>query len=365
MLNQNILPSLSNWKHDPFADYGGLDRKDGLVNPDGQRYMVKYSEKHSRINNFDTSYVNNVVSEYVSSHILDILGFPVHETFLAARNGELLVACKNFCTESSKLIEFSRYLRKYYDSGNVGRLPSLSQLNFILSNDTDLSPHTDEFQIAYWERFVGDALVANFDRHMGNWGYMVSENGVSAAPIYDNGSTLFPALSEEGMSEVLQSEKGLLKRVFLFPKAALLVNGQKASYSDMLTSGYNKYLNEAVLKIVPKIEEKMPDVIEFIGEQDFFSDTRKSFYSTIIQKRFELLLKPSLNICRNRNYDLNALERLEHGISYREDDFEKSWESVNAKVKNMSADELLAYFGKGGFDDDSLSDDDFQGYGRR
>ncbi|MCD8095131.1 MAG: hypothetical protein LUE12_03260 [Ruminococcus sp.] len=40
-------------------------------------------------------------------------------------------------------------------------------------------------------------------------------------------------------------------------------------------------------------------------------------------------------------------------------------EEVLQEFANMSADELLAYFGKDGSDDDSLSDDDFQGYGRR
>ncbi len=323
------LPSLDDWERDSFADYDGSDRKDGLISPDGQRYLIKYSERHTRITDLDTSYVNNAVSEYVSSHILSIVGFSVHDTFLATKNQELLIACKNFCSESSKLIEFGRYLRKHYDSADVGRLPTLSQLNFILSSDEDLSPHEEEFQLIYWERFIGDALVGNFDRHMGNWGYMVSKNGVSTAPIYDNGSTLFPALSEKGMNEILQSEKELMKRVYLFPKAALLINGQKASYADLLMSGYNEYLSKAVLQTVPRIESKMPDVITFINEQDCLSDVRKSFYSTIVQKRFELLLKPSLEICRNRQFDLKALQRLENGISYREEDFETDWESLN------------------------------------
>ena len=49
----------------------------------------------------------------------------------------------------------------------------------------------------------------------------------------------------------------------------------------------------------------------------------------------------------------------------REQGQKEGREEVLQEFANMSADELLAYFGKDGSDDDSLSDDDFQGYGRR
>ena len=79
------LQNFDTWQRDRFADYGGSDRKDGLIDPDGALYLIKYAENHTRKNELDTSYVNNVLSEYLSSHILSIIGYDVHETVLGTR----------------------------------------------------------------------------------------------------------------------------------------------------------------------------------------------------------------------------------------------------------------------------------------
>lgn len=56
------LPLFDTWKPDIRANYGGSDRKSGLISLDGTRYMVKYSEKRATRNDLATNYVNNVVS---------------------------------------------------------------------------------------------------------------------------------------------------------------------------------------------------------------------------------------------------------------------------------------------------------------
>lgn len=165
------LLALDDWEVDMITAYSGSDRKEGLVDPEGHRYLVKYAEAHTRVNDLDTSYVNNVISEYMSSHILDIAGFEVHETFIATRSQNLLVACKNFTSGHQYLIEFGQYMRKHYDSGDIGRVPDIRQIEYILQNDSVLCDHAEELWNSYWERFIGDALVGNFDRHMGKPAY--------------------------------------------------------------------------------------------------------------------------------------------------------------------------------------------------
>ena len=39
-----------------------------------------------------------------------------------------------------------------------------------------------------------DALLGNFDRHGANWGFIKEDNKYTIAPIFDNGSCLFPNL---------------------------------------------------------------------------------------------------------------------------------------------------------------------------
>ena len=57
--NNHILKSIDSWKADIFADYAGSDRKDGVISPDGKRYLIKYAETHTRKNTIDTSYLTS------------------------------------------------------------------------------------------------------------------------------------------------------------------------------------------------------------------------------------------------------------------------------------------------------------------
>lgn len=332
------IPSLDDWASDLITAYSGSDRKEGLIAPDGGRYLVKYAEAHTRVNNLDTSYVNNVLSEYMASHILGIIGFEVHHTFIGTRRENLLVACKNFTSDHQYLIEFGQYMRKHYDSGDIERVPDIEQIDYILHNDPVLHDHAEELWNSYWERLVGDALVGNFDRHMGNWGYITDThmNSVYPAPIYDNASTLFPALSEKAMREgILPFQKEIIKRTLLFPKAALTVNKKKVSYQDILSSGYHPSIDKAVKNIVPGIFNKMPDIFHFIDNQKFLSDTRKTFYKTILNARAEYILRPSYECCISGKHDLDALERLKNGTEYTEKLFEIQYEAMRIPADSL------------------------------
>lgn len=330
MINSHTLQNIDTWEPDIFADYSGSDRKDGVISPDGKRYLIKYAESHTRKNDTDTSYVNHVLAEHLSSRILKIIGYPVHNTFLATRNDELVVCCENFTAEQEKLIEFECFLRKHYDSGELGRVPDYEQIKYVLHHDIMLSPYESELWQSYCERFVGDAFTGNFDRHMGNFGYLVSKvKKLAPSPIYDNGSTLFPALSEHGMkNEILPSQKEILKRTLLFPKAALIVNGTKVRYYDFLSSNYDIDMTMAVRKIVPVIEEKLPEVLNFIQNQPYLSDIRKQFYQVMLTARFQYLLLPVYECCISGQYDKSAYGRLASGVGYTEKMFDCEYEAL-------------------------------------
>lgn len=325
------LKNIDTWPSDRVANYTGSDRKDGVISPDGRRYLIKYAQKHTGKDDMDTSDVNNALSEYLSSHILGIIGCPVHHTFLATRNGELVVACENFIQKDQELIEFGTYMRKQYDSAEISRVPRYRQIKEILSTDPDLRMNPGLWN-DYCRRFVGDAFVGNFDRHMGNWGYLVSGTDRTAppvpAPVYDNGSTLFPALSSKEMHTILPKKKKLLKRTLLFPKAALAIKGQKISYMDMLSSNFDPAMTEAVLQIVPVIQEKMPEIKKFFHDQTFLSDTKKTFYQIILQTRLNFLLEPALEACRTGKYHPDAKKRLKDDIAYTEADFERDYDTL-------------------------------------
>lgn len=333
------LPSFDEWRPDIRANYGGSDRKSGLIDPAGARYMVKYCGKQAPRNDLATCYVNNVVSEHVSSCILGILGYPVHETALGTLGGEAVVVCKNFVPSGGELLEFERFMRRHYDAHDIGRLPDINQIYGILETDPVLSAQSDAFKRCYWERFVGDALVGNFDRHKGNFGYLIdADDTVSASPIYDNGSTLYPNLSEEGMAAVLSSPREIMRRVRLFPRAALGMNGKKVGYYDMMSSGIYSELTSAVTLMVPQMKAAMPAVQEFINGCDFLSDTRKDFYNVMLAERMAFVLEPAYDKCSVRRFDLGAKNRIESGADYSEADFETYWKYTGQTEKRDVAD---------------------------
>ena len=45
--------------------------------------------------------------------------------------------------------------------------------------------------------YIVDAFLGNFDRHGANWGFLKKNNKYSLAPIFDNGSSLFPQMIDE------------------------------------------------------------------------------------------------------------------------------------------------------------------------
>lgn len=313
------LPSFDSWSPDPHANYGGTCRKDGLLAPNGTRYMVKFQKRQG--------YANNIVSEYVASHVLGVLGYQVQETELGTLHGEVVVACRNFVPPDVALVEFGTFLRKHYDSGNIERIPNIKQVYEILETDRILSPQTDRFKSCFWERFIADALVGNPCRYHGDFGYLVRDDGfVTAAPIYDNGGSLFPELSEDEMAAILENPKEITWRARVCPKAAFTLRPDvKVGYYDLMSSGIFDELTNAVVRTVPHIRDAMPAAMEFINECGFLSDTRKDFYNTMLAERMRFILEPAYEKCVMRQFDLSARRRIEDGVEYDRDTFEAYW----------------------------------------
>ena len=59
--------------------------------------------------------------------------------------------------------------------------------------------------------YLVDALLGNFDRHNGNWGFLYSSQTDTAeiAPIFDCGNCLLPQADEKVMRNVLTNEDAL------------------------------------------------------------------------------------------------------------------------------------------------------------
>lgn len=144
--------------------------------------------------------------------------------------------------------------------------------------------------------FIVDSYLGNFDRHNGNWGFLVNEEtGIKRlAPIYDCGSCLFPAATDENFQKFLSNSEEMEMRIFKFPNSAIRLNNEKINYYDFLTTTTNEDCLKSIKRIVPKIQEKSKEIKEFIENIEILSPIRKQFYSEILQMRREKILEVAL-----------------------------------------------------------------------
>lgn len=321
------MPQLINFSNCPInvlSSYGGSDRKFGILYQ-GQPYMIKFAEKSHKLNELATSSINNCISEYLGSSIAASINIPTHETLLGYYAEELVVACKDFCGFEYLCQEFSQFMRMQYDSADIGKLPKLEQIYEVYNNNPILSNLKDGAIQRYWDTFIVDVLLANFDRHKGNWAFLVNKSSgeVSLAPTYDYGSTLYPAIGDDGVVNILNDDKEILKRIYVFPNAALLINNIKANYYDILTSGYDTNCSDAIKRIVPRIDMERINLI--IDETPIVSKLRKNFYKIMLNARKKLLLDKSLQVVNAKQFNSEALDRLNNGKPYTEELFEQDY----------------------------------------
>jgi len=319
------MDKIINFSECPRAhvSFGGTDRKIGVIY-DNSIYMIKFPQKHEKKTDMSSSYVNSVLSEYVCSHISASIGLPTHETLLGMYNGEIVVGCKDFRTSPNMHnIEFSEYVHAAYDSSDINRLIRLDQIYNTLRDEANGIPASlqDEMIARYWDTFVVDALVGNFDRHVGNWGFLSINNQLSLAPVYDFGSSLFPRASEEGMKTFLESPYKMHERALVFPSPSLVITDEKVGkvgYYDMMASNYDANCTAAVLRITPKID--MNKIYAIIDNTPFLSDVRRTFYKRILQERKELIIDRAYIRCFYQEYDQDAIKRLNTGHQFSSDE---------------------------------------------
>ncbi len=265
--------------------YGGSERKFGIL-VDGYEYMIKFQ----KYNNFGNKMYNHV-SEYIGCHIFELLGFEVQETYLGIYNSEEVVACKNFVVDNYQFVPFNDVGESTLDNDKEKYQYSYEDIMQMLTDNSKLT-NVDNTIKVFWEMFIVDALIGNFDRHGSNWGFLKKDNKYYIAPIFDNGSCLFPSMNdEEIMIEVMNSEDETNNRIYKYPTSQIKLNGKKSSYYEVINSLEFKECNEALIKIYRLYNHEK--IVQLIESVPFISKTHKDFYKYMINQRFNKIIKSS------------------------------------------------------------------------
>lgn len=286
-----------------YKYYSGADRKISITY-NNKNYLLKFPNYAK--DNKEASYTNNVFSEYIGCHIFNIIGIKAQETILGKYYYEDgtekdVVACLDFNTNDLKLTEFSNFQNSYIEiSNSTGKVNNdLNEIIETLNNHPDLY-NREEIKEKFWDMFIIDALLGNFDRHSGNWGFLIDEKNkkIEFSPIYDCGSCLYHQLLDSQMKDILNSEEEIDKRIYIFPNSALKINNNKINYFSFISSLENDSCNKALIRIFPKINlNKINELIDSILE---ISDIRKRFYKKLLEERYDKIIKYSYDKLINR-----------------------------------------------------------------
>ena len=177
-----------------------------------EQYMLKFPAHAKRNDNM--SYSNSCFSEYLGCHIYEIIGIPVQKTLLGTYKDKVVVACRDFTEPGVVLQDFASLKNQMIDSERQGYGTDIEDVIQTLEEQTAVDPVALERR--FWDMFIVDAFIGNWDRHNGNWGFLYDTrtDKVELAPVYDCGSCLYPQADEDIMRDVLENPQEMKYRIY-------------------------------------------------------------------------------------------------------------------------------------------------------
>ena len=275
--------------------YGGANGNKISVIYQDHLYMLKFPGI-PRINK-DMSYANGCISEYLGSHVFELAGIPVQQTLLGTytNNGKekIVVACRDFTSPEVVLQDFASLKNTIIGSSSNGYGTELEDILETIEQQMVMDPKI--LRERFWDMFIVDALIGNWDRHNGNWGFLYNPttDETILAPVFDCGSSLYPQADETIMQNVLKDPAEKDARIFDRPLSGIKKDGQKINYYHFISSLKNKECNDALKRIVPRVT--VPELVRLVEETPFIGKLQREFYQTMLLERREKILQFSLD----------------------------------------------------------------------
>ena len=271
--------------------YGGANGNKLSIIIDNELYMLKLPSHANK--NENLSYANSSISEYIGCLIYKSLGIKSQDTLLGTyiHNGttRICVACKDFEKDGYVLKDFASVKNQIIDSKSNGYGTNIVDILETIEKQTLVD--SVELSEYFWDMFVVDAIIGNWDRHNGNWGFLYNQEIDEAriAPIYDCGSCLFPQLDEDKMSKILNDKQLFNARIYDFPTSAILKDGKRINYLSFIKSNEFSQCNKAIERIKEKFI--FSEIESIINNIECISKIQKEFFIKIIKARSDAIFQ--------------------------------------------------------------------------
>lgn len=262
--------------------YGGSEKKLGII-LDGTEYMLKFRKETA------FGIRNNHFTEYIGSHIFAALGFNAQETYLGTYRSSQVVACRDFNVDGVQFVPFNDVGESTLDQDKETYQYEYKDIMQMLMDNSKLTDVKETVEL-FWRIFIVDALLGNFDRHGGNWGFLKKDNQYSLAPVFDNGACLFPNMTdEEEMLRVIHSEEETDKRIFNFPTSQIRLHGRKSSYYEVIHSLEFEECRQALAYVYRQID--MDRLENIIDETPLLTEVQQLFYKHMLRARYKKIIE--------------------------------------------------------------------------
>lgn len=287
---------------------GRAGEKRGIIY-NNEHWFLKFPKNTLGMRKTGTlSYVTSPLSEYIGSHIYQILGYDVHKTILGVcydgKRYKVVCACKDFINDSKNeiLIPYTALRNDTNEiimdrnEDNIVSASNLNEIIFQLDNNTALStiPNAKD---RFWDVVVIDYLINNNDRNEDNWGVIknIKENSYKLAPIYDCGNCFYSKTDDNRISLIMSDEKRMIESSIKCITAYEDDEGNNIHFLDMLDNK-NRNLALSIEKVLGLLKYKEEEIIDLINSIDneynginITSDLRKNYYIKTFKFRIQKL----------------------------------------------------------------------------
>ena len=281
------LYDFTNAKIDKYKMYDGANGgKKGIIYND-KNYMLKFpSINKSHLAKAD--YSNSCISEYISCKIYNSAGIEAQDTLLGTFGNKIVVACEDFEKDGFLFKNFASLKNTIVTSEKNGYGTELEDILKTI-DEQEMMPR-DTIITHFWDMFVMDSLLGNFDRHNGNWGFLINKEQslIKLAPVFDCGSCLYPQLDENMMKNILENPNEIIQRIEVFPNSAIKNNDIKINSINFFATTDNEDCLKSLKNVTPRIN--IEEINEIIDNTPTISEISKIFYKTMIKERKERIL---------------------------------------------------------------------------
>ena len=292
-----------------YGGHGGSKR--GVI-IDGERWFLKYPKSTRSMDVEGLSYSTTPLSEYLGSHIYELIGLETHKTKLGFANGKIVVACKDFLDSNETIIDYNMIKNEYDENVEraIEHLSSSSNLDsnhdleevLLIMEENPYFKSIPELRMRFWDMFVIDAFIGNNDRNEGNWGLVLNKetNELKLSPVFDNGAAFYNKSNDEKLTSIYNDDFKFKQSVYDSSVSVYRLNGKRLNPLKYIESMNNKECNKAVLRMISKINmDKIISIFNDIPEEynglPVLSKMQKTYYLKSLKYRYDNVLIPIYN----------------------------------------------------------------------